>query len=64
MGCHWHEGGSALPLNASTTSVPATQNSTYSSNLLWFISLTLSREVFSECQKFVDCISVCFGVGE
>lgn len=44
MGCRWREGFSALPLNASTASVPAAQNGTYSSNLLWFILLTLTKK--------------------
>lgn len=61
MGCRWHEGFSALPLNTSTTSVPAGQNGTYSSNLLWCISLTLSKKVFNMCQNSIDCIIVCLG---
>lgn len=63
MGCPWRDSFAALPLNASTASVPATQNGTYSSNLLWCISLTLSEKVFSMCQNSIDCIIVCFAGG-
>lgn len=51
MGCRWREGFSALPLNASTASVPAAQNGTYSSNLLWFILLTLTKKRYLACAK-------------
>lgn len=64
MGCCWRDSFLVLVLNALTASVPATQNAAYSSDLLWCILPTLSKNVFSMCQSSIDCIIACFGVGE